>query len=132
MRLKSPSEDLPKSSNQVTTSAQSAHSSSASLSLPSCLDYSTLAMSDPLRPTQPRTEAPPGLDTPGLVLLYGSTPNGWKITYALQALKEAGLIPDYTVVEVYLETGEQFQPWFRNINPNSSVSLFFQSLRARD
>lgn len=75
-------------------------------------------MSNPNAPTEARTTAPAELAVPGLVLLYGSTPNGWKCTYALEILKQAGLIPGYTVCEVYLQNGEQFQPWFRQINPN--------------
>ncbi|KAG0653773.1 glutathione S- transferase, nitrogen catabolite repression regulator [Rhodotorula mucilaginosa] len=69
-------------------------------------------MSNPNAPTVARTAAPPELSTPGLVLLYGSTPNGWKCTYALEILKQAGAIQGYTVCEVYLQNGEQFQPWF--------------------
>lgn len=75
-------------------------------------------MSNPNAPTTARTSAPPELSTEGLVLLYGSTPNGWKCTYALEILKQAGLIPGYTVCEVYLQTNEQFEPWFKAINPN--------------
>ena len=75
-------------------------------------------MSNPNAPTVARTSAPAQLSTPGLVLLYGSTPNGWKCTYALEILKQAGAIQGYTVCEVYLQNGEQFQPWFRQINPN--------------
>lgn len=75
-------------------------------------------MSNPNAPTVARTTAPAQLSTPGLVLLYGSTPNGWKCTYALEILKQAGAIQGYTVCEVYLQNGEQFQPWFRQINPN--------------
>ncbi|GAA5872907.1 hypothetical protein JCM3774_004874 [Rhodotorula dairenensis] len=78
-------------------------------------------MSNPNAPTEARTTAPAQLAAPGLVLLYGSTPNGWKCTYALEILKQAGLIPAYTVCEVYLQNGEQFQPWFREINPNSKM-----------
>lgn len=80
-------------------------------------------MSNPNAPTVARTAAPPELSTPGLVLLYGSTPNGWKCTYALEILKQAGAIQGYTVCEVYLQNGEQFQPWFRQINPNCECTL---------
>ncbi|GAA6010041.1 hypothetical protein JCM10207_007531 [Rhodosporidiobolus poonsookiae] len=69
----------------------------------------------------PRTDAPAELTNPGLVLLWGNSPNGWKITHYLQALKEAGCIPDYTAVEVFLQNNEQFEPWFRKINPNSKM-----------
>ncbi|GAA5875331.1 hypothetical protein JCM8547_003206 [Rhodosporidiobolus lusitaniae] len=68
-----------------------------------------------------RTEAPPELFNPGLVLLWGNSPNGWKCTYLLQALKETGAIPDYTAVDVDLQNGEQFQPWFVAVNPNSKM-----------
>ncbi|GAA6028798.1 hypothetical protein JCM8097_007401 [Rhodosporidiobolus ruineniae] len=68
-----------------------------------------------------RTEPPAELSDPGLVLLWGNTPNGWKITCLLQALKEKGAIPDYTAVEVFLQHGEQFQPWFLRANPNSKM-----------
>ncbi|GAA5917668.1 hypothetical protein JCM5296_007443 [Sporobolomyces johnsonii] len=81
-------------------------------------------MPAPAPPPQPlvaRTEAPAELSNPGLVLLYGDTPNGWKITYALNSLKEAGAIPDYTVVPVFLQTDEQFNDWFIKINPNSRM-----------
>ncbi|BGP17559.1 hypothetical protein JCM10213_004100 [Rhodosporidiobolus nylandii] len=73
--------------------------------------------------TLPRTEAPAELSKPGLVLLWGNSPNGWKPTYLLEALKEAGSIPEYTVVEVNLSVGvsEQFQDWFVAVNPNSKM-----------
>ncbi|BGP57289.1 Glutathione S-transferase 2 [Rhodotorula sphaerocarpa] len=78
-------------------------------------------MSNPNAPTVARTTAPAELSAPGLVLLYGSTPNGWKCTYALEILKQAGLVQGYTVCEVYLQKGEQFQPWFKEVNPNSKM-----------
>ncbi|BGP41207.1 Glutathione S-transferase 2 [Rhodotorula kratochvilovae] len=74
--------------------------------------------------TGPRSEIPAELSNPGLVLLFGHSPNGWKCTYLLEALKQAGAIPDYTVCEVYLQGGqggEQFKPWFKAINPNSKM-----------
>jgi glutathione S-transferase len=70
-----------------------------------------------------RTEAPAEFTNPGLVLAFGQTPNGWKITYALQALKEAGAIPGYTVVPVFLQRDEQFTQWFIKSNPNSTFSM---------
>jgi len=72
-----------------------------------------------------RTSAPSELSNPGLVLLWGNSPNGWKITYALQGLKESGQIPDYTVVQVFLQKDEQFQEWFVKLNPNSEYHYFF-------
>lgn len=85
-------------------------------------------MSNPNAPTVARTTAPAELSAPGLVLLYGSTPNGWKCTYALEILKQAGLVPGYTVCEVYLQNGEQFQPWFKEVNPNCAFHLSLSSL----
>ena len=73
----------------------------------------------------PRAERPAELDAPGLVLLFGHLPNGWKVTYLLEHLKHAGLIPEYTVLEVYLQggqDGEQFKPWFKELNPNCACS----------
>lgn len=84
-------------------------------------------MSNPNAPTVARTTAPAELSAPGLVLLYGSTPNGWKCTYALEILKQAGLVPGYTVCEVYLQNGEQFQPWFKEVNPNCAFHLSLQA-----
>ncbi|GAA5987236.1 hypothetical protein JCM10908_001871 [Rhodotorula pacifica] len=78
-------------------------------------------MSNPSAPTVARSLPPPELSNSGLVLLYGSTPNGWKCTYALEVLKQAGRIEGYTVCEVYLQNGEQFQDWFKEINPNSKM-----------
>jgi len=75
-----------------------------------------------------RTSPPPELSTPGLVLLWGNSPNGWKITYALQALKESGQIQGYTAVQVYLQKDEQFQDWFVELNPNSESSAIVPSL----
>ncbi|GAA5884736.1 hypothetical protein JCM16303_005252 [Sporobolomyces ruberrimus] len=78
----------------------------------------------------PRTAAPPELSTPGLVLLFGQTPNGWKLTYALEALKQAGTLPDgYTVVPVYLQCREQFQDWFIELNPNSKMPVLIDNRR---
>ncbi|GAA5889578.1 hypothetical protein JCM6882_007074 [Rhodosporidiobolus microsporus] len=70
-----------------------------------------------------RTEAPAELSNPGPVLLWGNSPNGWKCTYLLQGLKEEGSIPDYTAIDVDLQRGEQFQPWFRDLNPNSKMPV---------
>ncbi|GJN90103.1 hypothetical protein Rhopal_003102-T1 [Rhodotorula paludigena] len=72
-------------------------------------------------PTVVRTEAPAELSNPGLVVFFGQSPNGWKMTWALEALKQAGAIPDYTILEVNLTGGEQFQPWFEAINPNCKM-----------
>lgn len=79
----------------------------------------------------PRNDRPAELDTPGLVVLFGHSPNGWKVTYLLEHLKHCRLIPGYTVVEVQLHgpDGEQFKPWFKAINPNcASLSLICCSL----
>ncbi|GAA5922823.1 hypothetical protein JCM3775_006149 [Rhodotorula graminis] len=71
----------------------------------------------------PRTDRPAELDTPGLVVLFAHSPNGWKVTYLLEHLKHHGLIPSYTVLEVQLQgpDGDQFKPWFKSINPNSKM-----------
>ncbi|GAA5827380.1 hypothetical protein JCM11251_003787 [Rhodosporidiobolus azoricus] len=68
-----------------------------------------------------RTTAPAELSNPGPVVLWGNSPNGWKVTYLLQGLKEAGCIPDYTAIDVDLQRGEQFQPWFLALNPNAKM-----------
>ncbi|GAA6059958.1 hypothetical protein JCM10212_001307 [Sporobolomyces blumeae] len=73
------------------------------------------------------TAPPPELSTPGLVVLFGNSPNGWKITIALEALKSVGAIPDYTGVTVFLQSGEQFQPWFKELNPNSKMPVLIDN-----
>ncbi|GAA5926712.1 glutathione S-transferase family protein [Sporobolomyces koalae] len=74
-----------------------------------------------------RTEAPSELSNPGLVCVWGNSPNGWKICYALEALKQAGAIPDYTAVNVFLQKGEQFQEWFIKLNPNSKMPVLIDN-----
>ncbi|GAA5980782.1 hypothetical protein JCM11641_002650 [Rhodosporidiobolus odoratus] len=68
-----------------------------------------------------RTAAPTELSNSGLVLLWGNSPNGWKPTYLLEALRQDGAVPEYTVIQVDLLKGEQFQDWFIKVNPNSKM-----------
>ncbi len=49
-------------------------------------------------------------------LYYWPTPNGWKISIALE---EMGL--DYRVVPVNIQKGEQFEPDFLKISPNNRM-----------
>ncbi|MFM2248441.1 MAG: disulfide reductase YfcG [Pseudomonadota bacterium] len=56
-----------------------------------------------------RPEAP-------LVLYTHGTPNGWKVSVALE---ELGL--DYSVVDLPISTNVQKQPWFLAINPNGRI-----------
>jgi glutathione S-transferase len=51
-----------------------------------------------------------------LILYTHGTPNGWKVSVALE---ELGL--DYSVVDVNITTGEQKKPWFVQINPNGRI-----------
>ncbi len=49
-------------------------------------------------------------------LFYWPTPNGWKVTIALE---EMGL--PYTVNTVNIGAGEQFEPAFLAISPNNRM-----------
>lgn len=51
-------------------------------------------------------------------LLTAATPNGRKISIALEELE----LP-YTVRTIDLETGEQKEPWFLNLNPNGRIPV---------
>ncbi|GAA6015623.1 hypothetical protein JCM11491_007177 [Sporobolomyces phaffii] len=80
-----------------------------------------------------RTDAPKELSNRGLVLAFGQSPNGWKCTMALQALEEAGALPDgFTIVPVYLQNDEQFQDWFVERNPNSKMPFLIDNRRDKD
>ncbi|GAA5948878.1 hypothetical protein JCM3765_003939 [Sporobolomyces pararoseus] len=76
-------------------------------------------MSSPVQ----RTDCPAEFkEKEGLVLAYGNSPNGWKCCCALQALDEAGLLPNgFTAVPVFLQKDEQFTDWFTSYNPNSKM-----------
>jgi len=49
-------------------------------------------------------------------LFTAATPNGWKVSIALE---ELGL--PYTVHPLDLGSGEQKAPWFLKINPNGRI-----------
>jgi len=49
-------------------------------------------------------------------LYYTSTPNGWKVEIALEELA----IP-YKIIPVDISKGDQFQPSFLKVNPNSKI-----------
>src|SRR6185312_2424882 len=49
-------------------------------------------------------------------LYYWPTPNGWKISIALEEMK----LP-YVMKPVNIGKGEQFEPWFLKISPNNRM-----------
>jgi glutathione S-transferase len=57
----------------------------------------------------------------GLVLLTLGTPNGVKVSIALEELKAIGAIPGYKFKSVNFKTNEQKEPWFLAINPNGRI-----------
>ena len=54
-------------------------------------------------------------DAPVVLYTHG-TPNGWKVSVALE---ELGI--DYSVVDIPIATNVQKQPWFLAINPNGRI-----------
>ncbi|KAM0746518.1 glutathione S-transferase [Meredithblackwellia eburnea MCA 4105] len=57
----------------------------------------------------------------GLNLLTTSTPNGIKISIALEELKAAGAIPGYSFTPISFAKNEQKSEWFLKINPNGRI-----------
>ena len=47
---------------------------------------------------------------------YAPTPNGWKVAIMLEECKL-----EYTIKLLSIETGEQFDPSFLEINPNAKI-----------
>jgi GST-like protein len=52
----------------------------------------------------------------GLEVLYGPTPNCWKVTIMLE---ECGL--PYAIRPIHLSAGDQFQPDFLEVSPNNRI-----------
>ncbi len=59
---------------------------------------------------------PAGKSVKPIELYYWPTPNGWKISIALEEMK----IP-YVMKPVNIGTGEQFEPAFLKISPNNRM-----------
>ncbi|KAK4702464.1 glutathione S-transferase, partial [Phenoliferia sp. Uapishka_3] len=58
---------------------------------------------------------------PGLNLLTTSTPNGIKVSVALEELKAVGAIPSYAFTPVAFSKNEQKSDWFMAVNPNGRI-----------
>jgi glutathione S-transferase len=58
----------------------------------------------------------PGQELPVIELFTAATPNGWKISIALE---EMGL--EYKVHPISLSKGEQKEEWYLKINPNGRI-----------
>ncbi|KAJ7206856.1 hypothetical protein GGX14DRAFT_567940 [Mycena pura] len=60
------------------------------------------------------------MTTPGITLFTAPTPNGYKVSIALEELKAIGAIPSYSVVSISFQENEQKSDWFLKINPNGT------------
>lgn len=67
----------------------------------------------------------------GIVLYTVGTPNGVKISIALEELKALGLV-DYTTVPISFIKNEQKEPWFLAINPNGRIPAIVDHLDPKD
>ncbi|KAK4048971.1 Glutathione S-transferase 2 [Microbotryomycetes sp. JL221] len=61
------------------------------------------------------------LNTSGLVLIAGGSPNSMKVSTYLEELKAIGAIPGYAFYGVSFSKHEQKEPWFLEINPNGRI-----------
>ena len=55
-----------------------------------------------------------------LEVFFAATPNGWKVSIALEELKAAGCDIDWKVVNVNLAT-DMFTDWYMEVSPNSKM-----------
>ena len=55
-----------------------------------------------------------------LEVFFAATPNGWKVSIALEELKSAGCNIDWKVVNVNLAT-DMFTDWYMEVSPNSKM-----------
>ncbi|KAK4698253.1 glutathione S-transferase, partial [Phenoliferia sp. Uapishka_3] len=55
---------------------------------------------------------------PGINLLTTSTPNGIKVSVALEELQLVGAIPGYNFTKISFQANDQKSDWFMKVNPN--------------
>ena len=61
------------------------------------------------------------ISMPPIEVLFAATPNGWKVTIMLEELREAGVNVEYEVKSINMGQGDQFEDWFKAVNPNSKI-----------
>ncbi|KAI5479982.1 Glutathione S-transferase [Pseudohyphozyma bogoriensis] len=67
---------------------------------------------------------------PGIHLFTVGTPNGLKVSVALEELKALGAeVPPYTTHKINFGTNEQKEPWFLEINPNGRIPAIIDNER---
>ena len=52
-------------------------------------------------------------------VFFSATPNGWKVSIALEEIKAAGVDVDWVVRPLQL-TGDQFSEWFTAVSPTAT------------
>lgn len=68
--------------------------------------------------------APASLTKPGLVLLTAGTPNGYKVSIALEELRLAGALPKdgYAFENISFQKNEQKSDWFLEVSESASFA----------
>ncbi|KAJ6556095.1 hypothetical protein B0H19DRAFT_1262205 [Mycena capillaripes] len=67
----------------------------------------------------------------GITLFTASTPNGHKVSIALEELKAINAISSYSVVPISFQKNDQKSDWFLKINPNGRIPALVDTIEGQ-
>ncbi|KAJ7201457.1 putative glutathione S-transferase [Mycena rebaudengoi] len=92
------------------------------------INRQSLSLSRPTSVAQPNITTPAPAIGPGITLFTAATPNGCKVSIALEELKAIGAIPSYSFVSISFDKNEQKIPALVDTIEGASISLYLASV----